>query len=473
MSRVLSHLLRDIASLTRYHQDASSRLCFILGARKAIELMMEVKQAPEYVYIILHKPEIENDIEKIRKKVLKEIEIQGYDYKLRSDLGDIITIKTKDRKKEIAKKIAEQNSDEVDQVNKFDTDQVNLHEMASVVVRRKASIEASMGASIVSGDIIQMGDIEAQQEVVIQNLHYEIVGYGISEMSSEEISRSPGRIAIRTLEGRYDQFRANDLKRYRNGYYLISTLPRILGVRILKFRKKDKSNVLVVSQDNGETAVAIMDKAPENTHIAIFIRNSNHKKAVMSTLERVGISPDRVKFIEDNLDKYAKSRPRRKFTHFFLEFPSSETGMRPNPFVNLEEKSIIQYARTQFQGLRAISLIGEDEAQIAYVNHALDPTENQEIILQSFRQGYFSPLVLPEDLKEQYPLDIYALPEIPTISQSSVLDISKIRKEDSYASCWLNVHPLKHKSHAGFVAYFELLLNNPRRKLVEKNIHKT
>lgn len=464
MSRVISHLLRDIASLTRYHQDASSRLCFLLGARKAIQMMMAVKDAPEYTYLVLNQTGREKSMDQVKSKVEKEIQIQGYDFKARDDLGDIIAVKTTDRKEEIEQKIKDNPELADELVNRFETDQIKNEEIPTVVVRRNASIDASKGESILSGDILQMGNIQAQENVVIQNMHYDVVAHGIAEMSSEEIKRSPGRVAIRTLEGRYDEYRVAEQKRYRNGLYYVSTLPRILGMNLLKFKKSKKAYVLVVCQDNGETAVSIYKRAPEGSRIAILVRNEQHKEDIEKSIERLDAPIESFQLITQAIDRYAKTRPRNKFTHFFIEFPSSETGLRPNPFMDMEEKNIINFARTQFQGIRSLALIGENEAQIAFVSHSLDPTENQEIVIQSFRQGYFSPLVLEEEMKREYPLEINVLPEIPTISQGGAVDFDKLRAEESYQSCWLGVDPVKHKSHAGFVAYFELLLKQSTRR---------
>ncbi len=46
------------------------------------------------------------------------------------------------------------------------------------------------------------------------DMYYEIVGHGVADMSSEEIKRSPGRIAVRTSEGRYDVPKYNGLSRF-------------------------------------------------------------------------------------------------------------------------------------------------------------------------------------------------------------------------------------------------------------------
>ncbi|RMG35123.1 MAG: hypothetical protein D6732_09835 [Methanobacteriota archaeon] len=467
MSRVLSHLLRDIASLTRYHEDASSRLCYFLGTREAIRLMLGVRDAAENQFLVLNVPPKEKSMEKVMEKVIKEIEIQGYDYEIRKDLGDVIAVKTKDRKKEFEQEIerAKESGEDISEViNKFDPEHIKRKGIPTVVVRRKASIEASMGASIVSGDIIQSGNIQAHQEVAIQNMYYDVVAHGIAELSSEEIKRSPGRIAIRTLEGRYDVFTVHHQKRYRNGLYSVTTLPRILGMNVLKFKKNKSAYILVIAQDNGEVAVELKKRAPEGSKVAIFIHNESHKKAVVETIERLRLEPEEFKFIEDPIDKYAKSRPRKKFTHFFIEFPSSEIGRRPNPFVNLEEKNFVNFARYQFQAIRALTLIGENEAQIAYVSHSFDPSENEDILVQTFRQGYFSPLVLTDDLREAYPVRMNAIPEIPTISQGGSIDLNKMRAEESYSSCWLRVDPFKHGADAGFVAYFELLLKGGGRR---------
>jgi hypothetical protein len=457
LSRILSHLEEDIAKLTRYNKEVARRLCFLLGARKAIQLMIAVRDAPEYVYLVLNQTTKEKSMDQVFKKVEKEIEIQGYKFDRKEDLGDIIAVKITDRKLEVEEKILKNPELKETLVNKFNAEHVKNEEIPTVIVKRSASIAASKGESILTGDIQNKGKINTQDNVVIMNLENEIVAHGIAEMSSEEIDRSPGRIAIRTLEGRFDMFREQDQKRYKNGLYYETTLPRILAMNILKFKKNKPANLLVICRDNGEIAVSLSKKMAEGSRVAILAKDQAHKLAINRTFERMDVDPDKFQLIELILDRYAKSRPRYKFTHFFVEFQSSETGIRPNPFFNTEEKDIINNVRSALSGLRSLPLIGENEAQIVFVSHSLDPSENQEIVIQSFRQGYFSPLILRDDLREEFSSDIHVLPEIPTMAQSTGMDINKIRMEEGFKSCWINVDPILHKSHAGFVAYFELL----------------
>ena len=461
MSRVITHLKKDISSLTRYHPDASNRLCFLLGARNAIFLMNSVKNAPENIYLILNVAGKARNMEDVKKRVEKEINIQGYEFKFRDDLGDVIAVKTTDRLHLLDEQM---NEDSSIVENKFKMDQTKLRESSTVIVKRNASILASLGASIYSTDLISMSNIVGKQDVVIQNMHYDIVGFGIAEMSEEEIERSPGRIAIRTYEGRYDIFNYKEQKRYQNGMYSVSTLPRILGMNVLKFKKNKPANIIVACQDNGEIGIALLKKAPEGSKVTFLLSDSDHKGRIEENSKRLESDSNRISYIDTTLTAYSKSRPKEKYTHAFVEFKSSESGMRPNPFFDYEENEIINFARAQFQGVRALALICENEAQISYVSHSLDPTENQEIVVQNFRQGNFSPLILNEEYLKTYPMNLYVIPEIPSVSQGGIIDTQKMRNEEKFRSCWMGIDSLKHESHAGFVAYFEFLSRTGGKK---------
>ena len=61
-----------------------------------------------------------------------------------------------------------------------------------------------MGASIKSGDICVIPALTSGDDVLLMDKHYNIVAHGVANLSSEEIKRSPGRTAIRTIESRYD-----------------------------------------------------------------------------------------------------------------------------------------------------------------------------------------------------------------------------------------------------------------------------
>ena len=454
MSRVITHLKRDISAYTRYHQDVSDRLCFMLGARKAIKIMKAVKHAPEYIFIKLHLTEKHKKYKDVKKLVKQEIEIQGYSYTILEHLENTIAVKTTNRK-DIP------NDDEEDVENKFKPSPNKLREMATVIVKREASISASLGGSLMSSDIIQKNNVKGKQEVLIQNLHYEVVAHGIAEMSSDEIDRSPGRVAIRTTEGIYDIFQPNEQRRYKQGLYSLTTLPRILGIQILKFRPNTPANVIVICPDDGEVAISLFKNSPEGSIFNILIENEEHKERILKSLERVNLSLENFNFIAESLVKYSKSRPRDKATHCYIEFNSSNSGFRPNPFFDLEEGTLINHARTQFQGVRALSLLCKNMAKIAYVTHSIDPAEGQEIIVQNFRQGNFAHITLEEELLEKYKMPLLVIPEIHTITGTK--EVKSKLPEERYTSCWLGVDPENHKSHGGFVAKFEFLAIRPGR----------
>ncbi|MCY3411941.1 MAG: hypothetical protein INQ03_09960 [Candidatus Heimdallarchaeota archaeon] len=432
----------------KYHKDISSRLCFLLGARRAIELMLAVKDAPANHFLILNLPKREKSMERVLDKVQKSITQQGYENAVLDGVDNVVIVSIVDRK------VNPPKTEGVDNVaNKYVLDEVQHKGLPQVILVRGASINSSMGADVTSGDIKTLPQIDNGEEVILLDIHYEVIGYGISQMSTEEIKRSPGRVAIRTQEGRYDVPKYHSDKRYMNGLYSVSTLPRIMGLELLEFTDK-KAVILVISQDNGEIAVEAFNRAPPGSKVYLMIRNENHAKAVQSTFDRLQVERENFQIVKDPLDRFSKSRPKEKFTHFFLEMNSTETGMRPNPYFEMEEKNIIGNARNQFSALRSISLIGVKGAQIAYVTHSIDPTENEEVLCQGFRQGNFSPGVIPEDIRVKFPLSNSALPEIPTVTVQGSIDLQKMIEEADFAESWINIDPLKHKSDAGFVAKF-------------------
>ncbi len=417
-----------------------------MGAREAIHLMLAVRDASKYIFLILNVPEKEKGIDQVRKKISKDLDKQGYKFELREELGNALTVIIRDRKNIV------QDPNSTEQlVNKYKIEEIKHRGLPQFILRRSASINASMGADIVSGDISSLPPVQRGDEVVLMDMYYNIVGHGIADMSSEEIKRSPGRIAAKTLEGRYDVPKFHDNKYYRNGLYSVTTLPRLLGINLLNFNS-EKALILIIAQDNGETAVELLNRSGKDTKIFMITRNENHRKAIASTLERLQIGEGQIELLKIGLDRYTKSRPREKFTHFYVEMPSTETGLRPNPYFDLEEKVIISNARAQFSALRGISLVGKNQAQISYVTHSIDPSENQEVIIQAFRQGNFKPGEIKEELVNNYPLELNALPEIPTVTQSSSIELDKFDQEKIYTNSWLKVDPRRHDSDAGFVA---------------------
>lgn len=450
ITRVIDFLLRDVASLTKFHMDLSKRLCYLLGAREAIMLMLAVKEAPKYIYIMPNVPPKEKSIDKVKGKIIKDLNKQGYEYLEVNYLKDIIAVSISDRKKEIP---ATQEVEEL--ANKYVLEEIKQKGYPQVILRRQASISASLGSNITSGDITTLPPINPGDEVVLMDIHYDIVGYGIANMSSEEIKRSPGRIAIRTLEGRYDVLKYRDNKHYVNGLYSITTLPRVIAKQLLSFDSK-KAFIMIICQDNGEIAAELLRRAPNGSEIHLITRNDNHRKAIKSTFERLVVDQTKVTVLSSTLDRFSKSRPRVKFTHFYIEVASSDSGLRPNPYFDLEEKNIISNARTQFSALRSASLIGDKNAEIIYVTHSLDPTENEEVVVQAYRQGNIVPIDLPEEITKIYESHINALPEIPTVTQSGSIDLNKMDEEEIYIKSWINTHPIINGSDAGFIAKMRL-----------------
>lgn len=402
------------------------------------------------MFIVLNVPQREKGIESVKNKVSKDLAKQGYEFEERLELGNVLAIIIRDRKKE---QPSPQSSEDL--ANRYVLDEIKHKGLPQVILRRQAAIEASMGANIVSGDISGIPTLVQGDEAILMDMHYNIVGHGISGMSSEEIRRSPGRIAVRTIEGRYDVPKFHETKHYRNGLYSQTTLPRLLGMNMLKFTK-DPALILVICQDDGEVCVELLNRAPPSSKVFFITRNENHRKAITSTFERLQIDEGRIELVGMTLDRYSKSRPREKFTHVYLEMPSTETGKRPNPYFDGEEKLVISNARAQFSALRSIALITGTEASITYVTHSIDPSENQEVIVQAFRQGNFKSVDLGEELLSKYPLPMNALPEIPTVTQTGNLALSKFKSEMIYAKSWLKIDPIENDSDAGFVARLEL-----------------
>jgi hypothetical protein len=408
--------------------------------------MLAVKEAPKQMFITLNVPPKEKGFEQIEKKVTKDLIKQGYDYRIKKDLGNVISIAIRDRKKMPSEpRTPEELS------NRYILDQIKHKGYPQVILRRQASIDASMGANIVSGDISSIPPLAPGDECLLMDMYYEIVGHGVADMSSEEIKRSPGRIAVRTIEGRYDVPKYRDNRYYRNGLFSVTTLPRLLGASILEFNN-DPALMMVISQDNGEMAVELLNRAGAGSKVYLITRNENHRKAINSTFERLVVPNEKVVILQETLDRFTKSRPRERFTHFYVEMGSTETAKRPNPYFDLEEKNIISNARTQFSALRSIALVGAPNGQIAYVTHSIDPTENEEVVVQAFRQGNFKPVELPSEVMEEYPMGINALPEIPTVTQTGSIDLEKMSDESRYAKSWLRVDPRTHDSDGGFVA---------------------
>ncbi len=425
-------------------------MCFLLGARKAIELMLSVQNAAGNHFLLLNKPAKEKSMERVAEKVTKAISQQGFTNSFYPEFDNVLVVEIHDRKYQ--KPNPEEGTESI--ANKYEFEEVSHKGMPQVILVRGASIRSSMGADITSGDIKTLPpNIQNGEEVILLDVHYSVIGYGVSQMSTEEIKRSPGRVAIRTSEGRYDVPKYKSDKRYNNGLYSLSTLPRILGMKLLDFDNK-RSVILVIAQDNGEIAVEAFNRASKDSKIYMIMRNDNHIKAVESTLARLQVDREAFEFIKDPLDRFSKSRPKEKFTHFFLEIPSTETGLRPNPYFDLEEKNIIGNARNQFSALRSISLIAAKDAQIAYVTHSIDPTENEEVVAQAIRQGSFKPCVIPDGLRKRFPRTNFALPEIPSITLQGSIDLEKMLAEDEFSEAWISIDPHTHESDAGFVAKF-------------------
>jgi len=415
--------------------------------------MMAVKEAPSRLFIVLNETDRSKSIDRVRKRVKKNLVKQGYDVEDIEELDDVLAIVIRDRKKEL-ENLNPENPEETE--NKFVLDEIKHKGLPQVILRRDASIAASMGESVTSGDITVVPPLASGDDVLMMDKHYNIVAHGVANLSSEEIKRSPGRVAIRTIESRYDVPKFDTHKIYTGGMMSVSTLPRLLGAKILEF-DDEPTNIMVIAQDEGEIAANLLRKAADGSKLYILSKESEIE-TYTATLERLQVDMDSVEFITRSLDRYAKSRPRVKFSHFYLELPSTESGKRPNPYFELEEKNIISNARTQFSAIRSVALIGKNDAQVAYVTHSIDPTENEEVVVQAFRQGTFVPVELDADLRAKYKHGINALPEIPTVTQAGSIDLDKLEMERNYQISWLGIDPRDHESDAGFVAKLRLKL---------------
>ena len=90
------------------------------------------------------------------------------------------SLKIRDRKQEFEEANEDENSE---LLNKFVLDDVKSKSLPQVILRRQASIDASMGASIKSGDISVIPALTSGDDVLLMDKHYNIVAHGVANFS--------------------------------------------------------------------------------------------------------------------------------------------------------------------------------------------------------------------------------------------------------------------------------------------------
>ena len=291
------------------------------------------------------------------------------------------------------------------------------------------------------------------------------LGFGKALMSFEEAKRSPGRIAIKIQYPLYDVPNYSTLKHYNRGDFSVLTLPRIFGVKALN--PTPKAKYVAVIQDNGETLSYIAELMDDSGELLVFARNENHLKAIRETLKRTQIENIHIQFETAPLDRFLKRfRGKGTFNGLYLEPQCSKTGMRPQFFSEIEEKEILVFSRNQFQRLRSSVLALKNNADIVYVTHSLDPTENQEVIVAAFRQGFLNPAPINDkimnELKKFEKEPVHALLEIPTATQADSVDLQQLLTQPDYSHTWMEIDPEHNQSDAGFIAKLKVISNRPK-----------
>ena len=121
-------------------------------------------------------------------KSTEKLQKQGYDITEEDDFNKVYSLKIRDRKQEFEEANEDENSE---LLNKFVLDDVKSKSLPQVILRRQASIDASMGASIKSGDISVIPALTSGDDVLLMDKHYNIVAHGVANLSSEEIKDLP------------------------------------------------------------------------------------------------------------------------------------------------------------------------------------------------------------------------------------------------------------------------------------------
>ena len=237
-----------------------------------------------------------------------------------------------------------------------------------------------LGSGLGSKDFIVPDDANIGDEISLIDKIDNVVANGILMMDVDEINAKKKGVAIKITDSKYKVPNLNGLKEFLRGHFMIQTIPNMLIGLMVNLKPKDR--LMDMLTRNGEILSHIWQRNPEVDSKIIAVDNSAHRLGKFDeTIKRFRMYKTPIEKMQLNMRTFAQKFSKDETFDWIIINPiSSETGLRPKIFEDVDEKNILEMVVEQKHFMEHAARLIKKGGTIFYITSSIDPAENEEII---------------------------------------------------------------------------------------------
>lgn len=310
----------------------------------------------------------------------------------------------------------------------------------AVIVDREAAAGVFLGKDVKTSEVIGVDKFRVNDTVKIIDRTGQILAIGKAMVNSNEISSLTQQVVAKVSKSKAKIPAVTELRYYRRGLFTVLTPTQIFGIKSMYIEKED--NVLVISPDRGDVATTIAHLSNYSVPITVIAQNQNQARAIRKQIERMKAKS--VKLIVIPVTEFIKQHHDITYTSVYVELPNSRTAIMPTLNSNLTAKRVKQLAKRQKEILTYIFRCLHPNASITYVNHSLDPLENELLYRDIVTKSYYESQSFPNIIRKN---DLSAFSTQRDLKSDIISDIKFHLKIAT-----MFIDPLKIENTGGFIA---------------------
>ncbi len=237
-----------------------------------------------------------------------------------------------------------------------------------------------LGSGLGSKDFIVPDDAKIGDEISLIDKRDNVIANGILMMDVDEINAKKKGVAIKITDSKYKVPNLNGLKEFLRGHFMIQTIPNMLIGLMVNLKPKDR--LMDMLTRNGEILSHIWQRNPEVDSKIIAVDNSAHRLGKFDeTIKRFRMYKTPIEKMQLNMRTFAQKFSKDETFDWIIINPiSSETGLRPKIFEDVDEKNILEMVVEQKHFMEHAARLIKKGGTIFYITSSIDPAENEEII---------------------------------------------------------------------------------------------
>ncbi|MHA1685693.1 MAG: PUA domain-containing protein [Candidatus Heimdallarchaeaceae archaeon] len=313
----------------------------------------------------------------------------------------------------------------------------------AIIVDRESASGIVLGKDVNTSAVIAADEFKANDTIKIIDRTGYVLAKAKAQVNSNEIASLRQQVVAKVLQSRAKIPPLTELRYYRAGLFTVLSPTQIFAIQSMYMEEKD--NILVVSPDRGEVATTIAQLTNYNTPITVIAQNQQHARALRKQVNRMKAKSIRI--IVNGFYEFIKQHHDITYTSAYIELPNSRTAIMPTLNSNLTIKRLRRLVKRQKNILTYTFRCLHPNASITYVNHSLDPLENEINYRDIVTKTYYETQSFPNSIRKLKVSEFSTIRELKTDILNDIKFHLKVGT--------LFIDPLKVQNSGGFIAKFK------------------